>query len=189
VDSVPLAARVVEVIADLGEDAEPRYRYGSGCIVRGRTVMTASHVVAGAQVVRVRSPDKKLRPARIDAQFVGGGAGPDLALVDIDDDGIDLAPIELAVVVRDSPAATRVESCHAVGYPWFAETPSPSVVRDTVDAWGYIPVLSNLVSGLLTVQVTDSPEPLPPERTVLGESQWSGMSGAPVVAGECLLGW
>jgi hypothetical protein len=44
---VPLAARVVEVIADLGEAAHPRYRYGSGCVVTGRTVLTAAHVVKG----------------------------------------------------------------------------------------------------------------------------------------------
>ena len=144
--------------------------------------------MAGARLVQVRRPDKVLLSARVDGEFVGGGGGPDLALVDIDDDGIDLAAIELAVVDRDSPMATPVEDCHAVGYPWFAETRSPSVRRDTVDAWGHIPVLSKLTRGLLTVQVTDSPRPLPPERAALGESEWSGMSGAPVVAGECLLG-
>ena len=51
---VPLAARVVEVIADRGATAHPRYRYGSGCIVAGRTVLTAAHVVAGAASVQVR---------------------------------------------------------------------------------------------------------------------------------------
>ena len=49
-------------------------------------------------------------------------------------------------------------------------------------------MLSNLASGLLTIQVTNSPEPLPPERTALGESPWSGISGAPVITDECLLG-
>jgi TPR repeat protein len=187
VSGIPLAARIVEVIADLGDDAHPRYRYGSGCIVRGRTVLTAAHVVTAARAVQVRYPDKTLRRARADARFVGGDAGPDLALVDIDDE-IDLPAIELAVVDRDSAAAAPVENCHVVGYPWFAETPSPAAVRDTVDAWGHVPVLSKLASGLLTVQVTVLPEPLPPERTALGESPWSGISGAPVVAGEYLLG-
>ena len=185
---VPLASRIVEVIADLGEQSEPRYRYGSGCIVRGRTVLTAAHVVAGAQAVRVRRPDKVLLSASVDWKFVGGGGVPDLALVAIEDDVTELPPIDLAVVDRDSPAAMPVERCHAVGYPWFAETPSPSVARDTVDAWGHIPVLSKLASGLLTVLVSSSPRPLPPERTALSESEWSGMSGAPVVADGCLLG-
>jgi hypothetical protein len=55
--SVPLSARVVEVIADRGEGCSPRYRCGSGCIVTGRTVLTAAHVVAGAVSVVVRGPD------------------------------------------------------------------------------------------------------------------------------------
>jgi hypothetical protein len=38
--TAPPSERIVEVIADLGEDAEPRYWFGSGCIVRGRTVLT-----------------------------------------------------------------------------------------------------------------------------------------------------
>lgn len=73
---VPLADRIVEVIADLGEAAGPRYRYGSGCIVRGHTVLTAAHVVVGAQAVQVRRPDKVLRPTRVDWDFVGGGLYP-----------------------------------------------------------------------------------------------------------------
>ena len=136
----------------------------------------------------MRRADKILRPAKIDWEFVGGGAGPDLALIDIDDDSINLAPIELAVVDRDSPTAMPVEGCHAVGYPRFAENPSPSGGREIEDAWGHIPVLSKLAGGLLAVQVSSSPRPLPPERTALGESEWSGMSGAPVLAGGCLLG-
>ena len=82
-----------------------------------------------------------------------------------------------AAVDRDSPACEPVEGCHAVGYPLFAERPSPLAVRETVDAWGHVPVLSKLAAGLLSVQVSSSPRPLPPGRTALGESQWSGMSG------------
>ena len=39
-----------------------------------------------------------------------------------------------------------------VGYPWFAERPSPTTVRDTADAYGHIPVLSGLTKGLLSLQ-------------------------------------
>ncbi len=185
---MPLANRIVEVIADLGVGARPRYRYGSGCIVRGRTVMTAAHLVVGAQTVSVRRVDKVLLHARADAAFIGGGGAPDMALIEIDDESIDLAPMELAQVDRDSAAAVPVEGRHAVGFPQFAERGSRPAVRDTVDAWGHIPVLSKLDSGLLTVQVTAAPRALPPERTVLGSSEWSGMSGAPVVANGCLVG-
>jgi hypothetical protein len=185
---VPLAARVVEVIADLGNDQTPRYRYGSGCIVLGRTVLTAAHVVADAQVVQVRRPDRALRPAQIDRRFVGSEAGPDLALIDIDDNTIDLEPIKLAVVDRDNRTGGLVERCHVVGYPQFTEKPSPSAARDTVDVIGVIPVLSNLTTGLLSVQVTVAPRELPSQETSLGSSEWSGMSGAPVIASGCLLG-
>ena len=187
-----LAARVVEVIADLGASAAARYRYGSGCIVRGRTVLTAAHVVAGAVSVVVRDPAKREYAATVDPRFVGDvdGRGPDLALLEIDDPafGRDLPPIGLAAVDRDSATGEPVERCHVVGYPWFAETQSRTAVRDTVDAIGVVPLLSKLTTGLLSVQVSVAPRELPPEKTALGASEWSGMSGAPVVAGGCLLG-
>jgi WD40 repeat protein len=189
VASVPPAARLVEVIADRGESAADRYRYGSGCIVSGRTVLTAAHVVAGAQRVQVRDPDKKPYSATVDPRFVGDAnePGPDLALVEIEDPAVDLAPMGLARVDRDAPTDEPVR-CRAIGYPWFAETPSPAAVRDTVDAIGVVPVLSKLAAGLLSVQVSISPRPLPPEDKSLAESEWSGMSGAPVVAAGRLLG-
>jgi Trypsin-like peptidase domain len=187
---VPLAARLVEVIADRGESAAARYRYGSGCIVRGRTVLTAAHVVAGAVRVQGRDPDKRMYSATMDPRFVGdaNGPGPDLALVEIDDLEVDLPPIGLARVDRDGPTDEPVERCHAIGYPWFAETPSPNVVRDTVDAIGVVPALSKLATGLLSVQVSISPRSLPSAQVRLGESEWSGMSGGPVVAAGRLLG-
>jgi WD40 repeat protein len=185
---VALARRVVEVVADLGASAG--YRYGSGCIVRGRTVVTAAHVVAGAESVRVRDPDKRLYPARLDPRFVGSasGPGPDLALVEIEDETVDLLPLGLAQVARGTATADPVERCHAIGYPWFAERPSPETVRETVDAIGVVAVLSRLAEGLLSLQVSVSPRPLPPEETSLGASEWSGMSGAPVIADGLLLG-
>jgi len=189
---VPLAARVVEVITDLGASADPRYRYGSGCIVRGRAVLTAAHVVAGAASVVVRDPAKREYTAAVDPQFVSDvhSRGPDLALLEIDDPAFEriLPPIGLAAVDRDSTSGEPVERCHAVGYPWFAETRSRTAVRDSVDAIGVVPVLSKLAAGLLSVQVTVAPRALPPQEIALGESEWQGMSGAPVFAAGCLLG-
>jgi hypothetical protein len=187
-----LAARVVEVIADLGPSADAGYRYGSGCIVGGRTVLTAAHVLAAAVSVVVRDPARREYTAIMDPRFVGDadGPGPDLALLEISDPefGGDLPSIGLAAIDRDSVGGEPVKEVHAVGYPWFAETPSPRAMRDTVDAIGVVPVLAKLKTGLLSVQVMDSPRELPPQETALGASEWSGMSGAPVVVGGYLLG-
>ncbi len=189
---VPLTARVVEVLADLGEGCHPRYRVGSGCIVAGRTVLTAAHVVAGAIGVQVRDPGKVLHAAAVDPVFVGdvAGPGPDLALVQVTDPDVqEVPPMGLAAVDRDSAAGDPVERCHVVGYPQFMERPAADGgrVRDTVDAVGHVPVWSGLAWGLLTVEVSTAPRPLPPGQTELGNSEWSGMSGGPVVAGGLLL--
>ena len=76
------------------------------------------------------------------------------------------------------------------GYPAFMEqdTPDGGQIRETADATGHVPVLSRLAGGLLSVQVTSRPLPLPPKEMALGESEWSGMSGAPLLAGGLLLG-
>ena len=171
----------MEVIADDGEKAERRYRYGSGLIVCGRTVLTAAHVVAGAVSVEVRDPRKRTYKAILDPEFVGDtdGPRPDVALLEVEDEMAELAPIGLARVDRDALTEDPVEPCHAIGYPWFAEE-SPKAVRETVDAIGRVPVFGGLADGRLTVNVLSSPRDLPS-----GESQWSGMSGAAVISAGC----
>ena len=180
------------MIADLGEAAHPRYRYGSGCVVTGRTVLTAAHVVEGAVSVTVRDPGKVVHEAVLDPGFVGdvNGPRPDLALVEITAPGIDMPAMGLAAVDRESVSGDPVERCHAVGYPAFMEREAPDggPFRETVDAFGHVPVLSGLAGGLVSVQVSSAPRPLPPGHTALGESEWSGMSGGPVVADGLLLG-
>ena len=188
---LPLAARVVEVIADRGEGRNPRYRFGSGCVVVGRTVLTAAHVVAGAVGVWIRGPDKVAHQAALDPKFIGDpeGPGPDLALVEIIAGPVNAPAMGLAAVDRNSPSADPVEQCHVIGYPAFKERHAPDGgrFRETVDAVGHVPVLSGLAGGLLSVQVTNTPQPLPPAQVALGDSPWSGISGAPVVASGYLL--
>ncbi len=96
----------------------------------------------------------------------------------------------LAAVDRDSPAGEPVERCHVIGYPAFMEriTSDGARFRETADAFGYVPVLSGLAGGLLSVHVSSSPRPLPDNQVALGNSEWSGMSGSPVVADGYLLG-
>ncbi|GAB3831769.1 hypothetical protein GCM10027610_022620 [Dactylosporangium cerinum] len=155
----------------------------------GRTVLTAAHVVAGGVTVRVRTAKKVLRDASIDTRFIGQehGPAPDLALIEISDPAMDFPALRLARLDRRSSVEAAVQ-CHAYGYPWFAERPSPAAVREIADAVGEVPMLSKLVSGLASVLVRDSPRPLRPEDGALAESSWSGMSGGPVITGGKLLG-
>src|SRR4051794_28953158 len=106
--------RLVEVIAVLPTG---RYRHGTGCIVAGRTVLTAAHIVVDAVEVRLRTADKDHIPATLDVQFLGetNGERPDLALVEISDPSIALSSLRLARVDR-SQGDAHLE-CHAYGYP------------------------------------------------------------------------
>jgi len=181
---VPLADRVVEVIADLGSAVSPRYRYGSGCVVAGRVVVTAAHTVAGAAAVRIRDVGKVAYEAMRDPRFTGDltNGGPDLALLEIGGNFGDLPPIGLAALDRASATGLPVERCSVVGYPLFMERPAADggVMRDTVAAYGHVPVLSGLASGLVSMNVSSAPRDLPAGQTSLATSPWSGMSGAPL---------
>jgi WD40 repeat protein len=187
---VPLRERVVEIEAALGTGRAEQYRYGSGFRLGGRLVLTAAHVVAGAAAeITVRGPDKVPHPARVVDGLAGDPGTVDLALLELRDEIAELPAPPVAVVDRDAPVPVPVEGCWAVGYPLFQEVESAAgVVRETAQVWGMILPAENLVGGSLSLQVTSAPRALPPQQEALGESQWSGMSGAAVCAGERLLG-
>jgi Trypsin-like peptidase domain len=188
---VPLRERVVEIEAACGNGSAEWYRYGSGFRLGGRLVLTAAHVVAGAAAagIVVQGPDKVPHPARVVDGLAGDPDTVDLALLELRDQAAGLPPPPVAAVDRDAPVPVPVEGCWAVGYPLFQEIPSASgVVRETAQVWGMILPAENLVGGLLSLQVTSAPRPLPPQQEALGESPWSGMSGAAVLAGERLIG-
>jgi WD40 repeat protein len=188
---VPLRERVVEIEAALGTGSAERYRYGSGFRLGGRFVLTAAHTVAGGAVagITVRGPDKVPHPARVVDGLVGDPGTVDLALLELCDEISELPSLPVARIDRDAPVPVPVEGCWAVGYPLFQEVESDAgVVRETAQVWGMILPAENLVSGLLSLQVTSSPRALPPRQESLDESQWSGMSGAAVLAGDQLIG-
>ena len=188
---VPLRERVVEIEAALGTGRAERFRYGSGFRLGGRLVLTAAHVVAGAAAagITVRGPDKVPHPAQVVDGLAGDPDTVDLALLELCDQAAELPAPPVAAVDRDAPVPVPVDGCWAVGYPLFQEIPSGAgVVRETAQVWGMILPAENLVGGLLSLQVTSAPRALPPQQEALGESQWSGMSGAAVLAGERLLG-
>ena len=188
---VPPRERVVEIALDLGTGLAERYRYGSGFRLGGRLVLTAAHVVAGAAAagITVRDTDKVPHRARVVDGLAGDPDTVDLALLELCDQTPELQAPLVAAVDRDAPVPVPVEGCWAVGYPLFQEVKSAAgVMRETAQVWGMILPAEDLVSGLLSLQVTSAPRALPPQQEALGESQWSGMSGAAVLAGERLIG-
>src|SRR5215472_13009893 len=123
------ADRVVEVIGEYGQSSEEQFRLGSGCVVAGRVVLTAAHVVAGARRVIVRDARKRVLPVLWTPEaevFVGTSkdGGPDLALVELADSGIDFPPLPLARINRSGELDDIVEGCVTIGYPLFAQRPA-----------------------------------------------------------------
>jgi len=181
--------RFVEVRADLGTMTTPRWRYGSGFLIGGRSLLTAAHVVRDAISVTVRGADKVILSAVHDQAMLGDPRRMDLALLEIPE-LTDLLPfIPVALVNRDTTTGDFINGCWAVGYPYYQEINRDSSMRwQRVSAHiqGYIPPLSSLGDelGLLSLHVNQ----VPAELAEPGQSPWSGMSGAAVFSGEMLLG-
>ncbi|MEU4409957.1 trypsin-like peptidase domain-containing protein, partial [Streptosporangium sp. NPDC023963] len=179
--------RFVEVLADLGPGARPRWRCASGFLVDGRHVLTSLHAVIGGELTVRRAGDapggpKREWPARL--LLAGDLEGADLAILTLEQDAGPLRPAGYAQVARRTPQPVVIERCSAVGFPRFtARSDAEDAVRDSAHVEGRIPTSQNLVSGLLTLQTTHTPQPLPPARSGLSASAWSGMSGAAVLAG------
>ena len=148
-------------------------------------MLTAAHNVDYRQVL---GDDEKLLVRTIEGSKLTAGvvlvcdepSGVDLALLEINDPRFDedLPPVIFARVDRDSPAP--VTGCWAVGFPRFGEAgpvlPGGSN-RETWEVGGEIWPGAKLRAGLLALQVTSTPQPLP---TSLAGSAWEGMSGAVV---------
>lgn len=189
--AVPVRDRLVEVEAELGAGRADRWRYGSGMLLGGRQVLTAAHVVDGAVAVTIRTPDKRPLAARVAGALVGDPATVDLALLEVPEAAL-LPSVPVAVVDRDVASGARaVEGCWTVGYPSYKEVERGGdgrSLRESEHVTGRILPLSGLVESLLSLQVSATPRPLPPVDTTLGDSEWSGMSGAAVFAHDEHLG-
>jgi len=188
--SVGLSGRVVAVTADRGAGAPGgRYAYGSGCLVNGTTVLTAAHVVAGAQSVSIRTSAWVKHEATVDPDFIGDPrawhpdhpSAPDLTLLTLAT-SLEMPRMPVARVNRGHKAGL-IERARSLGYPWFEEQelPGEGPVRVQAPVVGQL-LLSEREDGRLDFQVTIAP----PE--ALSGSQWAGMSGAPVTASGRLIG-
>lgn len=191
---VPLSRRVVEVLADRGDASRGnRFGSGTGCLVSGRTILTAAHVVANAGELAIRDLDKRRWPARLveigDPGPWRPGIGPDMALLEIPEEGQgkvapDVPRMGFATIDRDYDGGP-IEGVRAIGYPWAAERKiDEQRYRVSIDALGHIAPASRGSEGLFEVQVTTHPAP-PLDPSV---SPWAGFSGAPVVINGRLVG-
>jgi hypothetical protein len=182
-----LDQRVVEVLCDLGPGADQRWTVGSGVFIGEGHVLTAAHAVQGGAIT-VRTIAKDEHTAAVVLSGIDGGV--DLAVLRVASAGRNVTPSEFARVARNQPTATLIRNCWAVGFPRFQTVVEESgvQVRATAQVNGEIPVGDDLGSGMLNLLVNKSPRPLPPAEEILGNSEWSGMSGAAVFADERILG-
>lgn len=187
--------RAVEVLHDRGPltTVAKRWAGGSGYLIGGRLVLTAAHAVGWQQDLAtdeqllVRTVSGNEFAARVVLAFDELSA-VDLALLEINDPRFndDFPPVTFAAISRDGSAP--ITRCWAVGFPRLAEAdpvlPEGSR-RDTWHVWGDILPGGKLRAGVLSLQVTSAPQPIPPE---LAGSAWEGMSGAVVFATDPDLG-
>jgi TIR domain/Trypsin-like peptidase domain len=186
--SVPVHRRVVEVISDRGAESSARYSYGSGFLVRGKTVLTAAHILTDAVNIQIRGVDKVPRVAVRDVALIGDPDHLDLALLDVPDWPEMLPAVTVAIIDRETGRGGFVDDCWSVGYPEFQEVIDRGSVRETAFVGGRIPPLSRLVQGLLSFEVTSSAHAVSMPNDAGMTSPWSGMSGAAVFAGDQLVG-
>jgi hypothetical protein len=149
-------------------------------------VLTAAHVVGGAERIRIRLGPEQ-RESWVQAQVVWSGGdqrgGPALLrLAGAAEPSVD------RVAVGRARAVDAVLSCSAVGFPWFkvrTAADGGSRYRDPSHVHGAIPLFGNRRSGTLELRVHG---PLPAPRPQQSESPWAGMSGAAVWVGPRLVG-
>ena len=180
--------RAVEVLHDRGPaTGENRWTSGSGYLIGSRLVLTVAHNVdyrrelGGDEQLLVRTIEGNVLAAQV-VLVCDELSRADMALLEISDPrfGEHLPPVTFARVNRDSPAP--VMGCWAVGFPRFGEAgpvlPGGSR-RETWQVSGHILPGGLRRAGLLSLQVTSTPRPLPAS---LAGSEWEGMSGAVVFA-------
>jgi tetratricopeptide (TPR) repeat protein len=176
---------VVEV---LHQEADGDWSVGSGYIVGGALVLTAAHIIGpGKLQVRVngikRAAAIRLQGNKESSVFV------DLALLEIRDEEEEIDAPFLRFGAVDRTSATLVEACWAVGFPGFKERRHKTKprLRLTTQVNGEIPTGENVGHDLLSLHVTSTPG-----RSLrsgdLSESEWSGMSGSVVFAGDVVVG-
>jgi hypothetical protein len=183
----PAQPRVAEVLVT--QAGEPRR--GSGYLAAPGWVLTASHVVAGAETVAVwLGAPATLEPSlgvAVEPRRILMAPGADLALVPVGSGSAGAAePVLLGRLDRDALDAVPVA---AAGFPRSKLRPAPGRpemdLRELRVAIGTIVAGSNVKTGTLELAVDwAQAEDFQPEE----HSPWEGMSGAAVWASGQLIG-
>ena len=170
-------------------DGEARYRNGSGYLVAPDLVLTAAHVVRGAEKVQVKLPlrdgsERDWRMARV-CWRAEDPERSDLALVQVQ------APYEsvsLARFAHPGTAAGRVPFT-GIGFPAFKcrEEAGVAPLRDTAELYGVLVRGEDRKTGVLALHLR-CPPPLDTSQEPYDGSVWAGVSGAAVVCGSCVVG-
>lgn len=178
----------VEVLHGWDEGGRRRWSVGSGFLIRDALVLTAAHNVGDGEML-VRAGDVEW-PAEV--LLRGDENLADLALLELPTlQGQVGSPRHWLFGEVDTSTSAFVEECWAVGFPRFKDrisTPGKQgtpqrPIRSSAHVSGRIPPLEYLRRGLLALQVDRTPLSL-----AGNESQWEGMSGAVVFAGEIVVG-
>ena len=185
----PLEDLVVEVLHYWDNDDRhrdikdpPGWSVGSGFVIGSGLVLTAGHNVGDGELL-VRSRDSRW-PATV--LLRGDQESADMALLQITGGSTDVPRFRYGTVDKTVPRF--VDSCWAVGFPAYKERvlkqpdAPPRHENRTAHVSGQIPTLENIGHDVLTMRVDNMPAP---ERgRQVDQSEWSGMSGSVVFAGE-----
>lgn len=127
VDFTAAAARIDRSVVGVGPvDANSQRNRGAGFVLPGGRVVTAAHVVAGVDEVRLRLPDGRQTPARV----IGRDELSDVALLRTSADLVPATPAPAGSLRRGAPVA-------AVGDPLgFSATLTVGHVSTPARPWG-----------------------------------------------------
>ena len=167
---------------------------GSGYLVGAGLVLTAAHVVQGADRVVVRIVLGRGRDAQAEARiaWIGPEPGVDVAVLRVQAGGEEVGAFSAGLAPVVFGRVEGLVGCGAVGFPLFMlRRDAPGllagerlVYRDTHHAVGMVTAFSGRYGG--TLEVTVDPPREDPDPS--GVSPWAGMSGAAVFAGGVLVG-
>ncbi|MFE1378901.1 NACHT domain-containing protein [Streptomyces sp. NPDC058740] len=147
-------------------------RQGSGVLVAPGTLLTSAHVLDGARSAMVVAPNRS--PARL--RVVWSDDRLDAALLQGDTGAVPTPPLSTVVTARPIPG------CEILGYPQVQRYDGRKPDFDQYT--GTVLPMAGLLRRTLTVELDHPPVTADED----GPSPLAGLSGAPVFAGERLLG-